>query len=382
MITIANGIILKGDDLTPLRENILVDDGKIIEISKDILEGEIIDASGSIVCPSFTNAHTHIGDSIIKDEGYGLSFDEIIKPPNGIKHIALNNADDEEIINSMDLAMRNMLESGTTRFVDYREGGVKGINLLKHASKNIPIDSIILGRDDSFYGDDPDLKKVKIAIRKILKNADGIAPSGFGEITEEVAILITEKCIKENKISSIHAGESLTSQKNSLDKYNRTEIELAINNNFNQLVHCTNPLNNDIDLINNSNTNITISPRSNASLGVGTVPLGILLENNILPTIGTDNIMINSPNMIRELEFSFKLFLLNSNKYIEPRKILKLATTNFHMPFTNSSIEKGNFCEIFICKQLSKNPYLSIINRTETKHIKKIINKNIIININ
>ena len=31
MFTIANGIILKGENLTPSRENIVVDDGKIIE---------------------------------------------------------------------------------------------------------------------------------------------------------------------------------------------------------------------------------------------------------------------------------------------------------------------------------------------------------------
>ena len=76
MKTIANGLILKGTELNPVKENIVIDDeNKIIEISKDVLEGEIIDASGKIVCPRFINAHTHIGDSIIKDEGDGLSLD-------------------------------------------------------------------------------------------------------------------------------------------------------------------------------------------------------------------------------------------------------------------------------------------------------------------
>ena len=71
MFTIANGIILKGKDLVPTRENIVVDDGRIIEIGKGFLEGKIIDVDGSVVCPSFINGHMHIGDSIIKDEGYG-----------------------------------------------------------------------------------------------------------------------------------------------------------------------------------------------------------------------------------------------------------------------------------------------------------------------
>lgn len=373
MLTIANGIILKGDDLTPFKGNLLIDEGKIIEISKDVLEGDIIDGTDCIISPSFLNAHTHIGDSIIKDQGYGLTFDEIVKPPTGIKHLALKDAEDEDIINSMKSSMFDMLNSGTTHFIDYREGGLKGIKLLKEASKNIPINKTILGRDDSFYEEDPDLKKVKINIRKILKEADGIAPSGFGEITEEVAILISEECIKKDKLSSIHVGETKDAQNNSVDKYNKTEIELATQNNFKQLVHCTNPIKNDLELLNNRN--ITVCPRANAALGVGIPPLYDLLAKNFSLNIGTDNLMVNSPNMLRELEFTFKQLQLYSKDYINPKEILKIATIPNKLNIQKSAIKEGNFSEIFISKSLSKNPYLSIINRIETKHIINIINK-------
>ena len=43
MFTITNGIILKGQDLTLTKENIVVDDGIIIDIGKDSMEGKIID---------------------------------------------------------------------------------------------------------------------------------------------------------------------------------------------------------------------------------------------------------------------------------------------------------------------------------------------------
>jgi cytosine/adenosine deaminase-related metal-dependent hydrolase len=220
MFTISNGIILKGQDLFPSKENIVVDDGKIIEISKDAKEGRIIDVDGAVVCPSFINGHIHIGDSIIKDEGYGLTLSEMVKPPNGVKHVALGNASDEDLTEAMKESMWEMVKSGTTHFIDYREGGIKGVKLLKEASKDIPIKPIILGRDDSFYGDDPDLGKVKKAIRKLLKVADGIAPSGFGEITNDVANLITDECSKQGKISSIHVAESESNQIESLNKDN------------------------------------------------------------------------------------------------------------------------------------------------------------------
>lgn len=373
MYTVANGIILKGIDLIPCRENIVVDDGKIIEIAKDVFEGKIIDISNNIVCPSFINAHTHIGDSFIPDLGYSLPINDVVKPPNGIKHVALNEVEDEDIINGMVRAMKEMIDCGTTHFIDYREGGIKGIKLLKEASKDLPITPIILGRDDSLYGDD--IKKAKIAIGKILKIADGIAPSGFGEINDEIANLISTECAKKGKISSIHVGENKEAQINSLKKFNKSEIERATLNNFNQLVHCTNPINNDLDLIFNQNT--VICPRANSTLNVGTPPFE-LIKNSL---IGTDNVMLNSPNMFRELEFTMKLMIACYGKYPNPIDILKLATTNVNSQTLNNIINKSVIdinqnAEFFIVPKISNDFYLNIINRIVSKDLIYIINKN------
>lgn len=382
MFTIANGVILKGVSLTPVKENIVIDDGRILEIGENILEGKIIDASGCIVCPSFLNAHTHIGDSIIRDEGYGLSLEEMVKPPNGVKHKALSQVDDEDLIDSMKESMWEMFESGTTHFIDYREGGIEGVKLLKKASEEIPITPIILGRDDSFYGADPDLKKVKIAIRKLLKIADGIAPSGFGEISDEVANLIVEECNKQGKISSIHVAESEEVQNNSLAKFKKSEIERGLNSNFTQLVHCTNLVKNDLELLKNNVNNITLCPRANVTLSVGVPHLNKLLDLKLKPLIGTDNVMLNSPVMFRELEFTLKLMSYYYKSYINPLDLLQMATSNILNFTINDSINKsviseGCAAELFIAKQLSKNPYLNIINRCESKTILYIINKNI-----
>lgn len=382
MFTIANGIILKGQDLTLKKENIVVDEGKIIEIGKESNEGKIIDVDGAVVCPSFINGHMHIGDSIIKDEGYGLSLSEMVKPPDGVKHKALADAEDEDIISAMKLTMWEMVESGITHFIDYREGGIKGVELLKEASKDIPVKPIILGRDDSFYGDDPNLKKVKIAVRKLLKIADGIAPSGFGEITDEVAEVIVQECDKQNKISSIHVAESESNQIESLNKSNKTEIEKGINSNFDQLVHVTNPKGNDMDLISKSSANIVVCPRANATLNVGVSRLNEMLGSGVRPLLGTDNVMLNSPNMLRELEFTLKLMSLYYKSYINPQQLLQMATTNVCRFDVNNIIQKsfineGNFAEFVIFKSFSKNPYLNICNRCETKNILYTINKKV-----
>ena len=378
MFTFTNGIILRGLNLEPVKANVTVDDGIIIDISKDTKEGKVIDVDGSIIAPSFLNGHTHIGDSIIKDEGYGLSLGEMVKPPEGVKHRALASAEDEDIIASMKSSMLDMAESGITHFIDYREGGIKGVKLLRQASKDIPIKPIILGRDDSFYGDDPDLAKVKSQIRKLLKIADGIAPSGFGEITDEVANLIVEECNNAGKISSIHVAESESTQMESIEKSGKTEIGRGVDSNFNQLVHCTNPKNEDLELIKNSNANVVVCPRANATLNVGIAPLNEMLDLGIKPVLGTDNVMLNSPDMFRELEFTIKIMSVNYNDYLNPCELLKMATTNACLfDFDKSCIEIGQDSQFNVIKHFSKNPYLSIINRSQTKNILYTINKNI-----
>lgn len=382
MFTISNGTILKGQDLIAVRENIVVDDGKIIEISKEAKEGKIIDVDGAVVCPSFINGHTHIGDSIIKDEGYGLSLSEMVRPPNGVKHVALSNASDDELIEAMRQSMQDMIDSGTTHFIDYREGGIKGVELLKEASKDLPIKPIILGRDDSFYGDDPDLGEVRNAIRKLLKVADGIAPSGFGEITTEVANLIVEECQKQGKISSIHVAESESNQIESLNDSNATEIAKGVESNFNQLVHLTNPKANDLKQVANSNQNVVVCPRANATLNVGVAPLNKMLDLGIRPLLGTDNVMLNSPNMFRELEFCLKIMSVYHRSYINPIDLVKMATTNVCGFEINDIVEKsliseGSSAEFNVLKSFSKNPYLNICNRIETKNILYTINKKV-----
>ena len=78
MITIKNGLVLTGFNLDAVKTNVVInDEGRIIKLSSYYEEGEIIDATNCIVCPAFINAHIHIGDSIVKDVGDGLSMKQV-----------------------------------------------------------------------------------------------------------------------------------------------------------------------------------------------------------------------------------------------------------------------------------------------------------------
>ena len=145
-------------------------------------------------------------------------------------------------------------------------------------------------------------------------------------------------------------------------------------------MHLTNPKNNDLEMVNKSGQNAVVCPRANATLNVGVAPLNEMLDLGLKPLLGTDNVMLNSPNMLRELEFSLKLMSIYYNSYINPVDLLKMATTNVCGFNINSIIQKSlimedNFAEFIVVNSFSKNHHLNIINRCESKNILYIINK-------
>ncbi len=382
MITIENGTIIYGEDMQALKANIVIEDDKIIEITKNkVNKGKKIDARGCIVAPAFVNSHVHMGDSIARDVGDGKSIAEIVKPPDGLKHKILRESAPLDIINSMKQSMKDMLESGTTTFVDFREGSFEGINLLEEASKDVPIKKIVLGRDDSFF--DPDAKRgeIKSTAKKLLKSCDGIGLSGFGEIRDEVAQLITKICQKHGKISAIHVAEYQELQNESIESTSKSEVERAVELDFDILVHLTAPVKNDLKLLEDKKCSVVCCPRSNGALSVGIPPVNDILKHKINVLLGTDNIMFNSPNMLREMEYALKVTRGYYREYFSPTEIFKMATINAANAFNSNTgcIEEGRIADIIIAKELSNNSLLSLINRTEPNNITGLITEGSIV---
>lgn len=376
MITIQNATVLYGEEMKALKANIVIEDSKIVEISRNkVNKGKKIDAKGCIVAPAFINSHVHMGDSIAKDVGDGKSIAEIVKPPNGLKHQILSESKPEHVIRYMQESMNDMLATGTSTFVDFREGGLEGIELINEAAEKVPIRKIILGRDDLFYNEDSKKSEIKKVVKKLLDSCDGIGLSGFGEIRDEIAFLITKICKKHGKISAIHAAEYEKIQRDSIESTGKSEVQRAVESNFDMLVHLTAPVGDDLKLVGKSNSSVVCCPRSNGTLSVGIPPLKDFFKHKINVLLGTDNIMFNSPNILREMEYTLKVTRGYYREYTPPVEILKMATINASnvLNMNTGCIKEDKIADIIITKQKSEDPILSIINRTETSDIKNVI---------
>jgi cytosine/adenosine deaminase-related metal-dependent hydrolase len=100
--------------------------------------------------------------------------------------------------------------------------------------------------------------------------------------------------------------------------------------------------------------------------------------------IGTDNIMVNSPDLLRELDYLWKVFKSPSSRYsttVKLKELLKMITVNPGELFrlNSGSIDKGKFADLlFIDKfhldlQPIHNVYSSIIHRLPYDAIKSVM---------
>ncbi|MDK2789821.1 MAG: hypothetical protein PWP15_328 [Methanothermococcus sp.] len=310
---------LYGSEFEYKKGILVIEDGIIKGFTNEDVKN-VIEYEG-IIIPSLINAHTHIGDTPIKDIGINKNLDELVKPPNGLKHKFLNRCNEKDLVNGMLDGLYELYENGINYFCDFRENGLNGINLLKEAvaKSKLDIKPIILGRPTK-----NEENELRDELKEILKNSDGIGLSGANEYSDEKLKFISKNTKKSNKLFSIHANEHEGSVNYSKENYGKTEIErivdLKLNPNF--IIHATHTTSQEVNILKENKIPIVVCPRANASFNVGLPNINEFIKNDLLIGIGTDNFMANSPSIFKEMDFIYKIY------HIEPKEILKMATIN------------------------------------------------------
>ncbi len=95
-------------------------------------------------------------------------------------------------------------------------------------------------------------------------------------------------------------------------------------------VHLTHADDDDLRMISKQAIVSVICPRSNALFGAGIPPVGKLMALKIPVALGTDNLMLNSTDMFREMDFASKVADIASGEpgTVEDVEVLKMATLN------------------------------------------------------
>jgi cytosine/adenosine deaminase-related metal-dependent hydrolase len=278
------GTVLSGESFEPIRGRVVVEDGRIEAVEEAPTD------STDIIVPAFVNAHTHLGDSVAKDAAVGLSLEDAVVPPDSLKHRRLQAASREELVTAMRRTLRYVQRTGTVSCLDFREFGVEGARALRDAATPLDIEPFILGSDDT----------------AVLDVADGYGASGANDadFTAERAA-----CAERGVPFAIHAGEPDAS-----DIHAALDLDPAL------LVHMVHARQDHLDRVADQSVPVVACPRTNAVLDVGTPPIRDLLDHTSV-ALGTDNVMLNPPNMFREMAYTATHFDASA------REVLGMATT-------------------------------------------------------
>jgi cytosine/adenosine deaminase-related metal-dependent hydrolase len=338
---IQNVVILVGREFKKLdRGNLLIEDGVIKHVGTEKptnvgippLNGE-----GLICIPGLIDAHTHIGDSIAKDVGVGKTLRELVHPLDGMKTQILVKESPEAVREAISQTARDMLSCGITTFADFREGGLQGVETAAAALSKCKQRVQLLCRPNLAYSEDDvcrDMEMPESALReaeRALTVSSGFGLSGANEYTNRALRQIARLADEKGKLIAIHAAESVESVKFSNDMFHATEIERLLTQMVpNFLVHVTHPTSTDLRKIADRGLSIVCCPRANASLGVGFPPISKFLDLGIKVAIGTDNVMLNAPDMFRELDYTARMIKATAHNpaAITSEQILSMATSN------------------------------------------------------
>ena len=277
---IFEGQLVVGEEFRAVEGRVVIEDGEILAVEETPVESE------DIVFPAFINAHTHVGDSIAKEAGRGHTLEALVAPPDGLKHQLLAESSRAAQITAMGRSLRFMQSTGTAAFLDFREQGVEGVTALQEAATGLDIKPVIFGREDP----------------AVLEIADGFGASGANDGDFVAARTAAHEA---DKPFGIHAGEQ-----------DPADIDDALALEPDHLVHMVHAKARHLERVAELDIPIAVSPRSNLVTGVGLPPVSKLREYTTV-ALGTDNVMLNSPSMFREMEFLTKCCEVSAPEALE-----------------------------------------------------------------
>ncbi len=386
---IADCMVWVGEDLVPRPcSGFAWKNGRVMEIRESGGSPEKLPRFG--ILPGLVNAHTHIGDCFLTEAAVAMTLEEAFFRPDGYKYKALDMISAGKHIEHMTRFQLEMAATGTLAHADFREQGVEGARRLREASNRSGVRSFILSQlqDSPFTGAELDTGTAPLPsaareeLLKIMEISDGFSESTMNDLTPSAWREIREITTTHHRARAVHCLENDGYRSLSLARSGKGDLEQALTlYDPDLIVHLTVANPEEIALLAASGKPAVINPRANAALGLPLPPVAALLEAGIPLLLGTDNGILNGPDLFRELDFTWRLARSQQGdgRGPHPRDILKMATSNFRhtpwgteIPGSLSQYMPANFIVIDLtapCFQHSQDLTATLVTRTAPEHI-------------
>lgn len=312
---------------------VILEDG----ILKDVRYGESCSDATPVGCimPKVIDTHTHIGDAGLKlNRKYDI--EELVAPPDGLKHRYLRETDENALIESMTEYAGRLTGSGVSRFIDFRENGLSGTSMLKRSSDR----AVILGRPTS---PEFDINEIE----SILDTADGIGISSITDVDRGYIDRIADAVKHRNKILALHVSERI-----------REDIDYVLSLEPDFIVHMVQATDSDLRKCADSDIPVSVCASSNLYFGM-VPPIKRMIDSGISVSVGTDNAMLfPSADIMSELRIFNKILVSQGGNYED--SFISLIAHGKKILYEKSALEEqtGKKAEI-VTADCSKEQLLS-----------------------
>jgi 5-methylthioadenosine/S-adenosylhomocysteine deaminase len=288
--------------MTVDRADVLLDrDAGTIRAVGDVDAGdEVLDATGGLVVPGLVNAHTHAAMTLLRGYADDKPLDAWLQEDIWPAEAALEPAD---VRAGTDLALAEMIHSGTTAFADMYFHMDEVVDAVEHAGLRARIAHgvVTVGKDEAEAR--ADLEEGLAVAREFDGAADGrirtaFAPHSLTTVAEEYLAEFVPKARAAGVPLHYHANETTDEVAPIVEE--RGERPLKYADGLDMLTaadfvaHGVHVDETEIDRLAERGTSVIHCPASNMKLASGMAPIQRLLDAGVGVGLGTDGAASNN----------------------------------------------------------------------------------------
>ncbi len=325
--------------------DILIEDGRIARVAPEIAPGKhaVLDARGLVAVPGFVQTHTHLCQTLFRNQADDLSLLEWLREriwPFEAAH------DESSIEASAELGLAELLLGGTTTILDM--GTVRHTDVIFQAARRAGIRAWIgkchmdvdAGQPRALFEDAKTSLAEADEICRRWNGAEGgrlgyaFAPRFVISCTEGLLRDVHALACETSALVHTHASESLEECRLVRQRTGKDNVEYLHSIGLTRaglvLAHCVHVTDDEITLLTESRTGVSHCPSSNLKLASGIARVDEMLAAGVSVGLGADGAPCNNNlDMFREM----RLAALIHKPRLGPRalpasRVLEMATVD------------------------------------------------------
>ncbi len=339
-LIIKNGTILTMDSKNSILENgfLAIRGDSISHIGtgdmSSISAGKIIDAKGGLVLPGLVNGHTHAAMTLFR----GLADDlPLMQWLENYIFPAERNMDAEFVYTGTQLALAEMILSGTTTFCDMYLFEEEVAKAAKKAGVRCLAGEVLYDFPSPNYGSvENGLEYTESLIQKWRDDpivSIAVEPHSLFTCSPELLMASNELALKHRVPLIIHVAETLNEVSEIKRKYAKTPIEhldsLGLLGAHLIADHCVHLGQSEITKMAEHGVKVVHNPESNMKLASGIAPIPELIKQGVTVGLGTDGCASNNNlDLFSEMDTAAKLHKVHAMDptAVDAVTVLRMAT--------------------------------------------------------